>query len=165
MKRRTYSQNTANISAMLFIVVLALCLSSCNRRQAVVLRKIIHDIEHAEGDDRQDDRGANPQKVRYSIRGVVQYSNGRVVAASSANSGPILMQEPEGLYLGDYIHRSPVYNNDVATITEVYDLPDNSEYEYSFGETATRAYNVEGYKFICPMSDRTYYFDPVSQLN
>lgn len=165
MAQIIYPKGKANIFASLFLVALALCFTSCNRRQARIVGKIAHDIEHANGSDRQEDNSSQPQQARYSIRGVVQYSNGRVVAASSANNGPILMQEPDGLYLGNYIHRSPVYNNDVATITEVYDLPDNSEYENSFGETATRAYDVESYKFVCPMDDRTYYFDVVSQLN
>lgn len=150
-------------TSIILMFISAFTFMSCKPRQARVINKLIHDVDHAmEEGPYQDDNSQQAQDARFSIQGVVQYDNGRVVAVTG--NSPILIQRPNGLVLGDYIHNSPVYDNDVATITEVYDLPDNSEYEYSFGETATRAYDVEGYSYMCPMSDRTYYFNVARQL-
>lgn len=152
------------------IVVLVFCslFASCKPRQTRIIQKVIHDVEHATGADRNNDYSeenvAQQQNARFSITGIVQYDNGRIFNLTPDN-GPVLYQTEDGLFLGNEIQKSVVYNNEYATITETYDLPDNSEYEYSFGETATRSYNVGMYQFVCPMSDRTYYFSVKGMLN
>lgn len=147
-----------NILSTLFAVCVLLC--SCGRAARVL--KVAHDIEHATEEGRSNGE-AQQTNVRYSIKGVVQYDNGRVVRLTSQNS-PILFEDANGLYLGVLTKESPVYENNVTSITEVYDLPDNSEYEYSFGETATRAFNVDGYSFVASWSGNTYYFNIDRQL-
>lgn len=148
----------------LFALCVILC--SCGRGARVI--KLTHDIEHATGADRETDYSngnvVQPQNARFSITGIVQYDNGRIFRLTPDNS-PILYQTENGLFLGNEIQKSVVYNNEDVTITETYDLPDNSEYEYSFGETATRPYDVEMYQFVCPMSDRTFYFTVKGKLN
>lgn len=160
MKKDSFLRTICNVSVILLLFAASASLSSCRRQAQLV--KIARGIEHATGYDSQENNSQQAQNARFSIQGVVQYDNGRV-SYISGNS-PILIQTPNGLVLGDYIHNSPVYDNDVATITEVYDLPNNNQYEYSFGETATRAYDVEGYDYMCQMSDRTFYFNVGRQL-
>lgn len=127
-----------------------------------MIKKVLHDIEHASEEGRYDGE-AQQTNVRYRIKGVVQYDNGRIVRLTSQNS-PILFEDANGLYLGVLTKDSPVYENNATTITEVYDLPDNSEYEHSFGETATRAFNVDGYRFVASWSGNTYFFNIDRQL-
>lgn len=167
MKSSIHKKNFYGYS-LVSIFILCFAFSSCKPRQARIVQKVIHDIEHATGADRETDfsegNASQAQNARFSITGIVQYDNGRIVRLSPDNS-PILYQTEDGLFLGNEIQKSVVYNNDDATITETYDLPDNSEYEYSFGETATRPYDVEMYQFVCPMSDRTFYFSVKGKLN
>lgn len=162
MKQKT-NRKLVVCTSIVSLLISALTLTSCNPRQARVINKLIHDVDHAvEEGPYQNDNSTKTTNACYSVRGVVQYDNGRV--SKIANNSVVLIQKPEGLVLGNDIFNNPVYNNDVEIITEVYDLPDNSEYEYSFGETATRAFSVASYNFICLASDRTYYFNVVKQL-
>lgn len=141
----------------------AVCVLMCSCGRAARVIKLANDIEHATDDERLENGQQQQTNVRYSIKGVVQYDNGRVVRLTCQN-GPFLFQDANGLYLGVLTKESPVYENNTTTITEVYDLPDNSEYEYSFGETATRAFNVDGYRFVASWSGNTYYFNIDRQL-
>jgi len=140
-----------------FLMVSIITLTSYTSRQVLAANIVVNNIEHAATETYQQ------KDVRYSIKGVVQYNNGRVVRLTPDNS-PILIQMSGKLVLGNYIKNSPVYINDVVNITEVYDLPDDNGQKYSFGKTASRFFNVEGYKYLCKMSDRTYYFNIGSQL-
>lgn len=167
MKIYFYKNNSSKV--ILFFCLAFLCvLTSCNSRQARIVGKIMHEIDHATDDDRyadsSEDGMSQQQDAMFCITGIVQYDNGRIVRLNSDDS-PILHQTEEGLFLQYGLKRITVYQNEYATITETYDLPDNSEYEYSFGETATRPYDVEMYQFVCPMSDRTYYFSVKGKLN
>lgn len=166
--KSTTSRNFACCISTLIVLTFCTAFSSCKPRQARMIQKVIHDVEHATGADRETDYSeenvVQPQNSRFSITGIVQYDNGRIFRLTSENS-PILYQTEDGLFLGNELQKSIVYNNEDATITETYDLPDDSEYEYSFGETATRSYDVEMYQFVCPMSDRIYYFSVKGKLD
>lgn len=155
---------TRSLMFLTFVVLVAM-LSSCNSRQARIIGKIAREIEHASEDDYEVEP-AKPENISYSISGIMQYDDGGVVRLEQ---GASVEQDKDGLYikwftsgnLNNY-QRCTVYKNDIVTITETYYLPDDPNYKFSFGETATRPYDVSMYSYVCPMPTRTFYFNIVN---
>lgn len=150
-------------------VILLISLSSCNSRQARVVNKIFHEIEHM-----SDETGATPndnlynnkqnktmpvQEIKYSISGIYQRENGTI--------GPLnnnmVIQTSQGLYLADGLGSpsDPVYKNDTQVITETRVV----RYSFDEDETELRPYNVSGYAYKCFNGLVTFYFNLGRRIN
>lgn len=166
MKHSFVTRAISSVSTLLLLLTFA----SCNSRQARVVGKVLHNVEHMSdetevlsGEDTYQENSqmetAPAREVRYSIVGIYQKDNGEIEHLRSN----IVIETPQGLYLADGLGNptAPVYENDKQVITETR----IGRYSFDEDETELRPYNVSGYAYKCSNGIGTFYFNIGSRIN
>lgn len=154
---------------MIFVVCVALTMitTSCNRRSAIMIKKALHDYEHAAehhegqnngGDYQEQDSYSNKstgKEGKLSVDGIIVDNNGYMFPLLSKYNWAIVTQD--NLFLEHNMIRMKAYMNNESTATvhiSISEIPVNGE-DYSEFKTV----DVSIYKFVSQDDSQTYYFN------
>lgn len=156
--------------SLIFTLISVLMMTSCNPRQARVVGKVLHNVNHMSDETEAlssedtyqgnvQTRTAPAREVKYSISGIFQGEDGKIGHLRDN----VVIETPQGLYLADGLGNptAPVYENDTQVITETRIV----RYSFDEDETELRPYNVSGYAYKCFNGLGTFYFNIVSRIN
>lgn len=155
-----------HIMILVVCVALTTITTSCNRRSAIMIKKALHDYEHAaehhegqnNGGDYQEQDSYNSsvnKEGRFSVDGIAVDNNGYMSPLKSKNNWAIVTQD--NLFLEHNMIRMKAYMNNESTIKvhiNVFEIPVNDE-DYSEFKTV----DVSIYKFVSQDDSQTYFFN------
>lgn len=157
-------------------VVFSMIATSCNRRSAIIMKKVLHDYEHAaEHHEGQNENGSERWVVdqdtyqeqnsynnsssntesKLSVDGIAVDNNGYMSPLNPKYNWAIVTQD--NLFFEHNMIRMNAYMNKESTITvhiNIFEIPVNEE-DYPEYKTV----DVSFYKFVSQDDSQTYYFN------